>query len=415
MDSEIKQNSKCRICSSGELEEFLSLGETPLANSFLKKEDFSKEKSYPLRVGFCHNCNLVQLMDVVNPDLMFLDYVYFYSKMPAASGYFIDYATDVSERFISNPKKDLVVELGSNDGVLLKAFQERGHSKVLGIDPAKNIAKLANQNGIPTVADYFSCPLAKSVAKDYGRAKVIIGNNVVAHIDDHHGLLKGVSELLDKDGVFVLEAPYLADIFENLAYDSIYHEHLSYFAVAPLQKLFRQYEMEIFDVQLKKRQGKSIRIFAAKKWRKEVLPSVQIFLNIEKAMGLDKLERYKKLVQKIAVSKEKLISTLKDLKDKGFSIAAYGSSARGNTVLNYCKIGSDILDYATEELPSKIGLYTPGMHIPVIDIKEARKNPPDYYLMLAWNYKDQILEKEFEFIKKGGKFIIPIGDKIEVI
>ena len=415
MDFEIKQKSKCRICSSGELEEFLSLGETALANSFLKKEDFPKEKSYPLRVGFCHNCNLVQLMNVVNPDLMFLDYVYFYSKMPAASDHFVDYATDVSERFISNPKKDLVVELGSNDGILLKAFQESGHSKVLGIDPAKNVAKLANQNGIPTIADYFSHPLAVSVAKDYGKAKIIIGNNVVAHIDDHHELLKGVSELVDEDGVFVLEVPYLVDMFENLAYDSIYHEHLSYLAVAPLQKLFWQYGMEIFDVQLKRRQGKSIRVFVCKTGREEIMPSVQIFLNIEKAMGLDKFENHQKLAGKIAASKEKLISTLKNLKDKGFSIAAYGSPARGNTILNYCQIGPDILDFATEELFSKIGLYTPGMHIPVIDIKEARKDPPDYYLMLAWNYKDQIFKKESEFIKSGGKFIIPMGDKIEII
>jgi len=406
---------KCRICSSEELEEFLSLGETPLANLFLKKENFSKEKSYPLKVSFCHNCNLVQLMDVVNPDLMFLDYVYFYSKMPAASDHFVDYATDVSERFISNPKKDLVVELGSNDGILLKAFQERGHSKILGIDPAKNVAKLANQNGIPTIADYFSQPLAVSVANDYGKAKVIIGNNVVAHIDDHQELLRGVSELMDEDGVFILEAPYLVDMFENLAYDSIYHEHLSYLAVAPLQKLFQQYGMEIFDVQMKKRQGKSIRVFVCKQDQKPILPSVQVFLDIEKAMGLDKIENYHKLVEKIKTSREKLVLALRDLKNRSFKIAAYGSPARGNTILNYCRIGPDILDFATEELFSKIGLYTPGMHIPVIDIKEARKNPPDYYLMLAWNYKAQILEKESEFVKKGGKFIIPIGNKIETI
>lgn len=407
---EIKQNLKCRICSFGKLEEFLSLDETPLANSFLKKEDFSKEKSYSLRVSFCHNCNLVQLMDVVNPDLLFLDYVYFYSKMPAASGHFANYANYVSENFISDSKKDLVVELGSNDGLLLKAFQDRGCAKVLGIDPAKNVARLANQNGVLTIADYFSHPLAISVTNDYGKAKVIIGNNVVAHIDDYQELLRGVSELMDEEGVFVLEAPYLVDMFENLAYDSIYHEHLSYLAVAPLKNLFSQYGMEIFDVQMKKRQGKSIRVFVCKSRQKSISPSVQVFLNIEKAMGLDKVDNYHKLVQKISASKEKLVATLKDLKNKSFLIAAYGSPARGNTILNYCKIGPDILDFATEELPLKIGLYTPGMHIPVIDIKEARKNNPDYYLMLAWNYKDAIIEKEQEFIKKGGKFIIPIGD-----
>lgn len=410
MDFEVKQNSACRICSSSEVEEFLSLGETALANSFLKKEDFTKEKTYPLRVGFCRYCNLVQLMDVVNPDLMFLDYVYFYSKMPTASQHFVDYAEDVSKRFISDSKKDLVVELGSNDGILLKAFQERGHSRVLGIDPAKNVATVASQNGIPTIADYFSHPLAVSVAGNHGKAKVIIGNNVVAHIDDHQELLKGVSELLDEDGVFVLEAPYLVDMFENLAYDSIYHEHLSYLAVAPLQKLFRQYSMEIFDVQLKKRQGKSIRVFASKAGQKEVMPSVQTFLNIEKTISLDKFENYQKLAKKIITSKEKLISTLQDLKGKGFSIAAYGSPARGNTILNYCKLGTEILDYATEELLSKIGLYTPGTHIPVIDIKEARKNLPDYFLLLAWAYKDVIFEKEKEFVKNGGRFIMPVGD-----
>lgn len=385
------------------------MGKTPPANAFLVARDFKKEKYYPLRVGFCEDCNLVQLLDVVDKKRLFSHYVYFYSAMPAASNHFTAYTDQITQRFIRNRKKDLIVEIGSNDGLLLEAFQRKGCARVLGIDPAKNIAKVANERGVPTVAKFFSEKLGKQISKKHGKAGVVIGNNVVAHIDDLHDAVRGVDALLGAGGVFVFEAPYLMDMFENLAYDSIYHEHLSYLAIRPLMHLFRQYGMDIFDVQLFHRQGNSIRVFVCRSGTHPIQNSVKAFLNKEKRARLDRIASYRALAKRIEASKKKLSSILVSLKQKNFSIAAYGAPARGNTLLNYCKIGRDILNFATEELPSKVGLDSPGMHVPVIHIDTARKTPPDYYLMLAWNYKDQIVAKEAEFVKKGGKFIIPVG------
>lgn len=410
----IKKNSKCRACS-GQLEEFLSLGKTALANSFLKKKDFDSENKFPLRVGVCRSCKLVQLMDVVDKKHLFSSYVYFFSAMPAASKHFGDYADDVIRRFIKNPENDLVVEIGSNDGLLLKLFESKGCRNVLGVDPAKNIAKVAKENGVSTITDFFSEKLAKDIFRKEGRAKAIIGNNVIAHIDNWDDLAKGINKLLDDKGVFIFEAPYLMDMFKNLAYDTIYHEHLSYLAVAPLVKFFKQYKMDVFDIQATKRFGTSIRVFVGHAGSHKVKASVNKFLAEEKKAGFDKLKTYCKLAERIKTSKENLVAVLTGLKNKNFRVAAYGAPARGNTILNFCNIGPDFLDFATEELKSKIGFYTPGNHIPVKHIEEARKNPPDYYLMLTWNYKDQIFEKEADFIKRGGKFIIPIGDKIEII
>jgi hypothetical protein len=414
MKALVKRNTTCRACSSS-IEQFLSLGKTPLANAFIKKEYFKKEKYYPLRVGFCPSCGLVQLLDVIDKSHLFSHYVYFFSVMPSSSKHFGEYAQDIKNRFVADPKKEMVVEIGSNDGLLLQSFQAKGCAKVLGVDPAKNIAKFANDNGVETIADFFSQKLAKNISKKYGKAQVVIGNNVVAHIDNWHDLAKGMDEVLDDTGVFIFEAPYLMDMFENLAYDSIYHEHLSYLSVSPLVKFFKQYNMDIFDVQTFRRQGNSIRVFVCKSAKHPISANVKKFLNREKRAGLGEFQSYQVLAARIEASKNALSAVLAELKRKKLKIAAYGAPARGNTLLNYCKIGSETLDFATEELKSKVGLYSPGMHIKVKHIDEARKNPPDYYLMLAWDYKDQILKKESEFVKRGGKFIIPIGDKPEII
>lgn len=409
----INKNLQCRICKSSKLKKVISLGSTPPANSFLKKENFKKEKWFPLEVFFCDNCYLLQLIDVVDKRYLFSHYVYFYSAMPQAPEHFINYSKDVIKRFIQYPNKELVLEIGSNDGLLLKAFNANGCLRILGVDPAKNIAKIANKNGIPTIPDFFNASLANKIFKSHGRAKVIVANNAVAHINDLHDLVKGVKHLLETDGIFVFEVPYLMDMFKELAFDSIYHEHLSFFSILPLIRLFKQYDIDIFDVQLVERQGNSIRVFVCRSKAYPISKGLKKLINNEIKMGFDKVSTYHTLAKKINDSKIKLNKILTDLKKKKWKIAAYGSPARGNTILNYCKIGPEILDYITEELPSKIGLYSPGMHIPVIDIKDARKKLPDYFLLLAWNYKNAILKKETEFIDKGGKFIIPVkGVKI---
>lgn len=406
--SGVKTVTRCRICRGGQLTEFFNLGDQPLANSFLKKEDLDKrEPVYPLRVLFCADCNLVQLGEVVDPEVLFANYVYFSSGMPA-SRHWQDYAKSVAPEFIRSPE-DLIVEIGSNDGHFLEIIKS-SHGRILGVDPAKNIAALANSRGIPTIADFFSEKVAARIAEEQGPAKMIVANNVVAHVDDLHDLFAGIEKLLTRDGVFIMEAPYLVDMFENLAFDTIYHEHLSYLALRPLANLFARFNLAIFDVKAVPIQGNSIRVFAARKGTRNIEPSVETLLRKEKNIGFDKLSSYFELAGQIAALKDDVVNLLKSLKEQGKRIIAYGAPAKGNTLLNYYQIGPDVLDFATEELPSKIGVYTPGMKIPVFHVDRARQNPPDFYFLLAWNYKNVVLnEKEKAFRAKGGKFIMPVG------
>lgn len=401
------------MCGSSQLTQFLSLGDQPLANRFITKEELHlPEPRYPLDIYFCEGCYLAQLIDVVDKEELFRNYIYFSSGMPKLSNHFKQYADDVRERFLA--LGDSVVELASNDGILLKHFQDCGH-RVLGIDPATNIAAVAQSRGVSTINDFFSESLAGRIVQEHGRARVVIANNVVAHINNHHDLMRGIATLIANDGVFVMEAPYLVDMFENLTYDTIYHEHLSYLAVRPLQALAERFGLEVFEAQLHPVQGQSVRVFMDKRGVRPVHESVALFLEKEKKWQLENSASYYALAGRVRHSKDRLVARLKELKGRGKRIAAYGAPAKGNTVLNYCHIGPDIIEYALEDLSSKHGLYTPGTHIPVVSRQEAEKNPPDYYLLLAWNYFEPIRAKEKEFKKRGGKFIIPIGDDIKEI
>lgn len=407
----MKQNIQCRICESRELIKFLDLGNQPLANSFLRTEkEFKTEERYPLQVCFCNQCHLVQLSVVVSKEKLFSDYIYFSSGMPKLSNHFKAYAEEVTDRFLE--PNDFVVEIASNDGILLKFFKDKGY-RTLGIDPAVNVVRIAEQFGVRTLENFFSEKLAKQIAKDEGKAKLILANNVVAHIDDHQDLMKGVRTLLAPDGVFVIEAPYLVDMFENLTYDTIYHEHLSYLALRPLKRLFENFDMEAFDMEINIVQGKSLRIFVGHRGKHKITTNINKYTELELSMKMDSLKVYKQLANKIAKQKKQLRKLLNDLRRQGKKIASYGAPAKGNTMLNYCNIGTDVLDYALEDLQVKQNMFTPGMHIPTVSADYAHSHEPDYYLMLAWNYEKQILEKEQDFLKKGGKFIIPVeGIKI---
>jgi len=271
----------CRFCKSDKLVKWLDLGYQPLANAFNKNKKF--EVAYPLEVFWCEDCNLSQLGIVVDKDILYKDYIYFSSGMPTLSEHFKLYAEAIMKRFLK--PDDLVVEIGSNDGILLKFFQDAGY-RVLGIDPAVNVVEKAKELEVPTIVDFFSEEIAKYIPK----AKVILGNNVIAHIDDQHDLARGVAKLLDKDGAFVFQAPYLVDMFENLSYDTIYHEHLSYFSIRPLQRLYEQFGLEIFDVEVTAIQGKSLRVFVGHKGQHEISAKVQDLVDLELAMGLDKID-----------------------------------------------------------------------------------------------------------------------------
>ena len=400
--------ARCRVCGSEKLHKFLSLGPTPLANSFLRKNQLNNaEDFYPLDVYFCSNCYLVQLLDVVSPKVMFKEYAYVTGASKPMQAHFTGLAEDVIGNFKIS-KDSLVVDIGSNDGTLLHCFS-KFCLRMLGIEPASNIARLAEANGIPTVNDFFDENCAMNVYKEYGSADIITATNVFAHVDNLESILSGINHLLSNNGVFIIEFPYLLNLLNNMEFDTIYHEHLSYFAVHPLIYLFRKFGMDIVDVKQIPIHGGSIRVFVQKSPKKQSQNVTKLLL-MEQEAKLGSLNTYMKFAESVALVKEKLVKLLKTLKNDGARITGYGATAKGNTLLNYCEIGTDILDYITDTTPFKQGCYTPGMHIPIFPEERFHGDPPDYALLLAWNYADAILQKEKEYRQKGGKFILPIPE-----
>lgn len=408
MTNTVRKITFCRACHNTHLEKVFSFGPTPLANAFLRSYQLDEPESYfPLDVYFCADCHLLQLGHVVSPELLFKDYVYVSSTSPAFVAHFRRYAERVIKRFTLT-KNLLVVDIGSNDGILLKPFKVLGVS-ILGIEPAENIARRANAQGIPTLAKFFSSSVARQIVPRYGQAAVITANNVFAHIDDLDDVIKGVKILLYTNGVFIIEVPYLIDFLTKNFFDLVYHEHLSYFSVAALQTLFHRLGMEIFDVQKVSVHGGSVRIFVKKNdGRHAVRKSVVKFLKLEEKMKLEDVNTYRRFAQKILINKAKLLQLLVGLKTRGFSIAGYGAPAKGNTLLNYFSIGPDLLDFIADDSPFKQGLFTPGQHIPVVSSDTLRIKKPDYLLILAWNFAGQIIDKVRTYKESASKFIIPV-------
>ena len=400
--------ARCRVCGSEKLHKFLSLGPTPLANNFLGEEQLDEaELYYPLDVYFCSNCYLVQLLDVVSPEVLFKEYAYVTGASKPMQAHFTGLAEDVIENFKIS-KDSLVVDIGSNDGTLLQCFSKFG-LRMLGIEPASNIARLAEANGISTVNEFFDEESAVKLRKEYGSADIITATNVFAHVDNLESILSGINHLLSNNGVFIIEFPYLLNLLNNMEFDTIYHEHLSYFAVHPLIYLFRKFEMEVVDVRQIPVHGGSIRVFVQRSPKRQSQTVTKLLL-MERKAKLDSLKTYTKFAERVALVREKLVKLLKTLKNEGARITGYGATAKGNTLLNYCKIGTDVLDYISDTTPFKQGCYTPGMHIPIFPEEKFHEDPPDYALLLAWNYADAILQKEEEYRQKGGKFILPIPE-----
>ncbi len=398
----------CRACLGKQLVKVFSFGPTPLANAFVTAAKLNEpELFFPLDVYVCSECHFVQLGHVVSPEVLFKNYVYVSSTSSTFVDHFRDYAVTVVRRFKIR-KDSLVVDIGSNDGILLKPFKERG-MRVLGIEPAQNIAKQANKDGIPTMNKFFSPEVAKMMVGEYGKASVITANNVFAHIDDLDGIIKAVKILLNDRGVFIVEAPYLVDFLTKNYFDLVYHEHLSYLAVAPLLILFKRMDMEIFDVEKVPVHGGSIRVFAQRaKGPYGRTKRVGTFLAREKQAKLDSVTTYQTSEKKVLQNKARLITVLTGLKVQGKSIAGYGAPAKGNTLLNYFGIGTDYIDYIVDDSPFKQGLFTPGRHIPVFAPDVLNKENPDFIIILAWNFAGPIMTKLKRLRERGIKFIIPV-------
>lgn len=403
----IKKKDSCRVCKQKNLTKVLTLGPTPLANAFLSKKQVDIDESFfPLDVYFCNNCSFLQLGHVVSPEVLFNDYVYVSSTSKVFISHFEKFAKDIYKRFKLN-SKSLVIDVGSNDGILLKPFKQLGTS-VLGIEPAKHIAEVTRRQGIDTIPEFFSVKLAQKIVKEKGKTKIITANNVFAHIDDLDEVIKGLKILLDKKGVFIIEAPYLIDFLEKRYFDLVYHEHLSYWSVSSLITLFKRFNMEIFDVEKVEAHGGSIRVFVGIKGVFKKEKNVEVFLNLEKKAKLRDKKTYLDYARKVSENKIELLSLLNSLKSQGKRIAAYGAPAKGNTLLNFFSIGTEILDYVVDDSSWKQGLYTPGKRIPVVSSKKMYEDKPDYMLILAWNFAQSIIEMHERYKAMGGKFIIPV-------
>ena len=405
---EFVSRKKCRICGSRRLDPFLSLGPMPLANSFLRPKDLNyPESCYPLDVAFCPACSLVQLVEVVSPAVMFSNYIYESSTSDTIPSHFAQLAQLVCSR-LKLSKRDCVVEIGSNDGCLLKAFQESG-VQVLGVEPAENISRAAVEAGIPTVNAFFDRKLAREIAKERGKASAIVANNVVAHIDQLHDMVEGVRSLLAKKGLFIFEVPYLARLIANLEYDTIYHEHLSYFSVRPLLRLFELHRLSVCDVQEVGVHGGSIRVFVAHAGDGVSRSrTVDRLLKRESRQALDDSETYVAFAQRVRLHRLRLVKLVGDLMKSAEGLAGYGAPAKGNTLLNFCRIGPDTLRYIADKSKRKQGLFTPGLRVPVVGPERISEDPPQYLLLLAWNFSEEIFRQQAHYRRLGGKFIVPI-------
>ncbi len=403
---EVFKLEQCRACDSKNLFLFLQLGPTPVPNGFLNGHHRHRaEKFYPLDVCFCRDCGLVQLAHVVSPKVMFKNYVYIPSTSETMLNHFEKLVTEAIKKTTAGGE-DLTVDIGSNDGTLLKFFKSKG-IKILGVDPAENLAKKANKEGVNTICALFTKELAKNIKKEHGTAKIITATNVFAHVHNLHDFLEGIKVLLSDDGLFIVEFPYLYDLLEKVEFDTIYQEHLSYFSITPLDKLLKVHGLTLIDVQRLPVHGGSVRVFVSKQ-SQTVNNRVRKLLKLEKRAGLLNPEIYLKFRRKVDKVRHELVQELWRLRLKKKKIVGYGASAKGNIILNYCRIGPETLDYIVDSIPYKQGKYTPGMHIPIYPELKLLEDQPDYTLLLAWNFADEIIKKQSEYRKKGGKFILAL-------
>lgn len=401
---------KCRICSSKNLEKFLSLGESPLANNFLKKEDLEKEElKFPLELVFCNICQLVQLSYVVDPKLMFKNYVYVSSTSNTFRQHFTKMAEDLKKDF-NLDENSLAIDIGSNDGVLLNGLQ-KFNIKVTGVEPATNVAKIAEENGVETINDFFNKEVVNKIIDKKGKADVVTACNVFAHIDNINSVIENVKLLLKDSGIFVIEVQYLVNTIEDMTFDNIYHEHLSYYSLTALKYFFEKRNMEIFNAIKILTHGGSLRVFTQQKNNKrKINENVNKILDHEKKIGINNIEVYKEFADKVYSVKEKLNSYIQNIKKGNRIIVGYGAPAKSTTLLNFCSIRKKEIDYIIDDNPLKIELYTPGTHIPILSSGELEKNTPDYIIILAWNFAPEILKKTKKYTDKGVKFIIPLPE-----
>lgn len=405
---------RCSFCDSLAMVKIIDFGEVALAGAFLKPEDFSSEDFYPLRIYFCQDCYGVQVIDKISPSVLFgKHYFYFSSSIRTLREHFAEYAAEVTSRFLT-PEKSTIVEFGCNDGILLRPFADQGVRSVIGVDPASNVVKTINDDRITVINDFFNEATAQSIVANHGKVDMVAANNVYAHIPDIQGITRAVRDVLADDGIFVFEVHYLGKIVNELQYDMIYHEHLYYYSLLGLINHFARYDMTIFDLKPVPIHGGSIRYYVCKKGsRHGASQSLRVvsLRNEETANGFHRAETYVRFAAEVEQSRERLMSILDGLKSSNKTIAGYGASGRANTIIQYCGIDHRYLEYMIDDAPAKAGFYTPGSHFlihPSSVLEE--KSPPDYLLIFAWSFLDEIARKCTRYLENGGRLIVPLPD-----
>ena len=406
-----KQKPKCRSCDAALDHTFVDLGMSPLVQSFVPPDKLDEAEPFlPLRVLLCPECKLVQLRSYVSPDNIFTEYAYFSSYSTSWVAHAKAFCEMAAERFSLGPDS-FVVEIASNDGYLLQHFLPM-EIPVLGVEPAANVAEAAKAKSIPVLVDFFGEATAGKVAKDRGNADLIVGNNVFAHVPDINDFCAGLKLLLAEDGVISLEFPHLEKLMDELQYDTIYHEHFSYYSLMTAERVLARHGLKVFDVEELPTHGGSLRLFACHEDSTAHARSAKVDEVLERELdaGYDDFDVYVEFQNKVQASKRKLLQLLSRLKDEGKSIVGYGAPGKGNTLLNYCGIGTDFLEFVVDRNPYKQGLYTPGTHIPIRPVDDIRARKPDYVFILPWNLKDEIIAQMSDVFDWGGKFIVPVPE-----
>ena len=404
--------SSCRVCNSV-IKPFMTFGEMPIANGFLNENQIKTEYFYEMEVASCNNCGMFQLIDQPAAEKMFHEnYAFFSSLSKHMQVHFKEFANLVIKRVFSGRTDPFVVELGSNDGIMLRHFKNAGF-RHLGVEPSANVADIARSEGIETISEFFNLELAKKIVEKYGHADSVLSANVMCHIPDINSVAAGISYLLKPDGVLMFEDPYLGSMIEKTSYDQIYDEHVFIFSATSVAWAFGQHGLELIDVLPQVTHGGSMRYVLAPKGSHPISSNVEEIFAKEKEIGLDRPETYEKFKQNCETSKKDLMKLLEDLRKEGKRVVGYGATSKSTTVNNYCGIGPQHIEFVSDTTPIKQNKLTPGSHIPVKPYQDFENEYPDYALLYAWNHANEIFEKENNFRKAGGKWIYFVP-KVEV-
>ena len=410
---DIMNEPLCRV-SGQPLVKAVDFGRQPLGNGFLLPEQFPNEYFYPMEVGFSETSMMLQLIEQPAPEQMFHENYAFYSSTSRfMEQHFGAFAQQVMQSGYLAKANPFVVELGCNDGIMLKNFAKAG-LRHLGIEPSRNVAEVANANGVRTLSEFFAEEVAGQIVHEDGQADAFLAANVMCHIPDIQSVVKGIRTLLKPTGVAMFEDPYLGDVIEKTSYDQIYDEHVFLFSAHSIQYLFRLHGMELIDVQPQKTHGGSMRYVLAHAGAYPVKEAVTQLLQKEQAIGLHRLSTFETFRKNVEQSRSDLLNLLRDLKFQGKRIAGYGATSKSTTILNYCGIGPDLIDHISDTTPIKQGKFTPGMHIPVKPYEAFKANPPDYAMLFAWNHAEEIMAKEKGFMDAGGRWIVHVP-KVQVL